>query len=176
MRDRFPLRSPRDSGGGGGSVSTNLWKVEMPPELTSQINHYETWALNNKNDAKRDAILFWILKIPAILFSVSAGLFAHFDIKLLPILAGAIASLCVLIDGLNPRGRLRNIHLKAHHDLRNLQHTIITEWKKVSVVKPTVDESAKRAAEILEEAHKESERIADYIKNAETALGVKSDT
>lgn len=148
----------------------------MPKELVSEIEEFEKWARANERDAKRDAILFWILKIPAILCSASAGIFAYFDLKLLPIIAGAIASLCVLIDGLNPRGKLRNVHLKAHHDLRNLQHTISTEWKKVSVGKSTEEECAKRAVEILEEAQKKSKRIAAYIKNAETALDVKSDT
>jgi hypothetical protein len=143
----------------------------MPTTLVDQIQNLETWAQDNKRDAKLDTFRFWMLKTPAILVSASSGIFAHFKLDAVAVITGAIASLCVLIDALNPGGALRNVHLRAFHDLRRLEETMTSNWK----VGDLRDENRDLlAATIIEAAKKEKDRIAADIRNAETSLGVTS--
>ncbi len=130
----------------------------------------ETWAQGNRRDAKWDTVKFWSLKIPAIVVSAGSGVFAYFKPGV-AVVGGAIASLCVLIDALNPRGALRNAHLRAFNDLRILQARMKSQWQ-VGFLRH--EDRDTLAAEIIEGATKEKERINDAITNAETSLAVTS--
>jgi hypothetical protein len=149
--------------GGHSNVPTNT----MPQDLRDALAELEEWALTNKRDAERDAFAFWMLKIPAIFASASAGVWAHFDLVTVGVIAGAIASVCVIIDGVHPRGMLRNIHLRAVHDIRNLSAKMVSEWRSRN---KSVGDDATVAAKIIQYAEPERIRIALYIRNAETAL------
>jgi hypothetical protein len=142
----------------------------MPQTLEDQLSELESWAQANKRDAQWDATRFWSLKIPAILVSASSGIFAHFEWQTFALIAGAIAGVCVLIDGLNPGGMLRNVHLRALHDLRNLQNEIVATWR-IGSLEATDTESL--TAKIIKGVQKKTRRIAAYIKDSETMLGVK---
>src|SRR5689334_5204897 len=107
-----PPRSEFRRGGGGGGRGSSPEDV-----LRNTTDTLEKWAQENKKDADKDLITFWALKIPAILSSASAGVWAHFGLTGVSVVAGAIASLCVIADGLLPRGMLRNTHLRAYHDI-----------------------------------------------------------
>jgi hypothetical protein len=127
------------------------------------------WAEANRKDARNDALAFWSLKVPAILAAASAGVVAHFELTSLGVVAGAIASLCVIVDGVHPRGMLRNTHLKAFHDLRSLVTTMMTEWRaRDGRSKPVTV-----ARKIIRDAEAERQRIANYIRDAETALNTQ---
>src|SRR4051794_16687384 len=93
----------------------------MPVTLRHQITELENWAEDNRREARHDAIKFWVLKIPAIVMSASAGIFTYFKWEAVAVISSAIVSICILIDGLSPRGLLRNAHHKAFLDLRKLQ-------------------------------------------------------
>jgi len=99
----------------------------MPIALQQQLTALETWALANRHDSKWDAVKFWSLKIPAIVVSAGSGVSAYFKLDSLAVVAGAVASLCVLIDALNPGGALRNAHLRAFNELRILQERMKSE-------------------------------------------------
>lgn len=142
----------------------------IPQFLKDQLTEIEYWAVDNEKDARVDAIRFWVLKIPAIVVSASSGVFAHFDMPLITLIAGSVASLCVLVDGLNPGGMLRNVHLRVFHDLRNLQQDIGAQWR-VGILDGK--DKNKLAAEIIRGIQTERKRIADYLCDAETKLGVK---
>jgi hypothetical protein len=137
----------------------------LPLDLQQQLRELEQWALANKKDARNDAIAFWSLKTPAILTSAGAGLLAHFGQPTVSLWAGALATLCVLIDGVHPRGVLRNIHLSAYHDIRLLSTTMMSQWRSRKIDA----NNEKVAREIIREAEKERRRIATYIRNAESA-------
>ena len=137
--------------------------------LQQQLMELEQWSIANKNDARNDAIAFWSLKIPAIFGSAGAGLLAHFDLTTVSLISGAIASACVIIDGVNPRGMLRNIHLRAHHDLRILSTGMVAQWRSRS--SSTSDDETAR--QIIRNAEKQRQSIATYIRDAETALKSK---
>src|SRR5262249_39974357 len=107
-----------------------------------------------------------MLKIPAIFASASAGVWAHFDLVTIGVIAGAIASVCVIIDGVHPRGMLRNIHLRVVHDIRNLSAKMVSGWRSRN---KSVGDDATVAAKIIQDAEPERIRIALYIRNAETA-------
>jgi len=147
---------------------------EMPKILRDQMTELEAWAEDNRKDSRRDAIRFWALKIPAVIISAGAGIFAYFRLEAAAVIASGIASVCVLIDGLNPGGALRNSHYKAVHDLRILQHKMQAEWRIEGYVLG-VDESEKLAARIIKDAQKEIERIATYLRDAESMLGSRRD-
>jgi hypothetical protein len=141
----------------------------MPVELLQQLDELEQWSIANKNDARIDTIAFWSLKIPAILGSAGAGLLAHFELTYVSLILGTIASACVIIDGVNPRGTLRNIHLRAHHDLRLLSTSMVAQWR--SRDSKTDDDATAR--QIIRNAEKQRQHIAAYIRDAETALRPK---
>ncbi len=144
----------------------------VPDILKRQLSELETWALANEKDAKRDATRFWVLKIPAILVSASSGVCAYLKWEIVSVIAAAVASLCILIDGFTRGGMLRNVHLRAVHDLRNLQHKLLAKWRIGFLKKEVADELA---AEIIECAQIEREKIATYLKDAETTQPVGHD-
>ena len=139
----------------------------MPLALQEQLMDLETWAQANRRDAKRDTFKFWSLKIPAIVVSAGSGVFAYFKVDSVAVIGGAVASLCVLIDALNPGGALRNAHLRAFNDLRILQCRMKSQWQVGFLLHEDRDTLA---AKIIEGTTKEKERINDAITNAETSL------
>jgi hypothetical protein len=137
-----------------------------PPEIRQQLVELEQWAIANKKDYRRDTISFWSLKIPAILTSTSAGILVHCGLTVVGVITGAIASACVLVDGVLSRGMLRNIHLRAYHDIRILGHDMVAEWRS----RDTSADPSETARLIIRRAAKERRRIATYVRDAETAL------
>jgi len=140
---------------------------EMPAVLLDQIKALEKWALANRSDAKRDTVRFWMLKAPAIAVSASAGLFAYFKLEAVAVVAGAIASLCVLMDALNPGGALKNVHTRAFNELRRLEESMVSDW---DVGRLRKEDTGLLAARIIEASKKEKDRISAYITAAETSL------
>jgi hypothetical protein len=153
-----PLRLQQESGSN-----------EMPTDLKHHLFELEEWASANKADATKDTMAFWALKLPAIIASASAGLLAHFDLTTVSVLAGAIASGYVIIDGIHPRGMLRNTHIRAYHDIRILITRMASEWRSRSVN----SQPENIARRIIRNAEPERQRIAAYIRDAETALNIK---
>jgi hypothetical protein len=142
----------------------------LPSSLRNHLLELEEWAKGNKNDARWDAVAFWSLKVPAIFAAASAGLWAHLNLTTVSVVAGAVASLCVIIDGIHPRGMLRNVHLRAYHDLRQLSTHMISDWRSRN---PTARED-NVARRIIRDAEEERQRIGAYIRDAETALNYKA--
>lgn len=139
----------------------------MPPALERQLRSLEEWAQANRRDAQHDAMRFWMLKVPAILVSAGSGVFAYFKLDGIAVVTGAIASLCVLMDGLNPGGALRNVHCRAFNELRQLQDSMSSDWQ---VGELRGEAPNLLAAEIIENAGREKNRINAYITTAETSL------
>jgi hypothetical protein len=135
-----------------GPPPESIAAAAVPWDLHNHIRELERWATANKQEAFYDAIAFWSLKVPALLAAASAGVWAHFELTTVSVIAGAMASVCVIVDGIHPRGMLRNTHLRAW---RTRSHHASDE------------NTAKR---IMRDAEPERVRIAGYIRNAETAL------
>ncbi len=142
---------------------------EMPDSLRLQIEELEAWAKANRADSIRDTIAFWTLKLPAVITSAASGLLAHFELTAMSVCAGAIASFCVIVDGIHPRGMLRNVHVRAFHDIRLLTTRMMSDWRSRN---PTA-KAENTARRIIKGAESDRERIAKYIRDAESAL--KSD-
>jgi hypothetical protein len=168
------MLSPYPDSGGGGAKPPHPTNSEirngldntLPPDLQYLINELKYWAKANKRDAIRDAIAFWSLKLPAMISAASSGVWAYLDLPIVSVISGAIASLCVIMDGVHPRGMLRNTHLRAVHDLRNLVAKMMTQWR-------TRNRQAKEftvISRIISEAEPERQRIAKYLRDAETSL------
>jgi hypothetical protein len=139
--------------------------------LKKQLVELEKWADANKKDALRDQLAFWSLKIPAILAAASAGVWAHFELTTVSVIAGSISSLCVIIDGIHPRGMLRNVHLRAYHDITNLITKMVFEWRYRTEIANDND----IARQIIRDNEEERRKIAIYIRDAETALQHKTE-
>jgi hypothetical protein len=137
----------------------------MPIDLQQQLYELEQWAIANKKDARIDAIAFWIFKIPAILGSTGAGLFAHFHWPTVSLISGAVASAFVIIDGVHPRGMLRNIHHRAYSDIRILSTSMVTQWR----IRSSSIGDDDTARQIMRDAEKERKQIAQYVRDAEIA-------
>ena len=141
----------------------------MPLDLQHHLDELELWARGNKRDAQRDATAFWLLKVPAILAAASAGVWAHFALTTVSVIAGAIASLCVIIDGVHPRGMLRNTHMRAYHDIRMLTARMTAEWRS----RTASSNDHQIARRIIQHAEAERPRIGRYVRDAEAALTAK---
>lgn len=55
----------------------------------------------------------------------------------------AVASIYVIVDGVHPRGMLRNIHLRAYHDIRILSTNMVSQWRSRESSANTVDAALK---------------------------------
>ncbi len=143
----------------------------MPSALREEFRRVEDWAQANKKDARNDALRFWSLKIPAIVVSATTGVLAYYKVTGMAVIAGAVGSFCVLMDGLNPGGTLRNVHLRAVNELRILQNRMRSRWDAglLRGENPNL-----LAAEVIEMSAKEKERVNGYITAAETSLGEAS--
>jgi hypothetical protein len=139
---------------------------DMPDELRQELDAVGKWATANKADAIRDRVAFWILKCPAILVSASAGVLAHFKLDELAMIAAGIASACVLIDGLRPRGLLFSIHSRASHDLFKMHADMLSEWRKGKLKGLA---TRRLAAEIIAKFAPARTRIAAYLAQAESS-------
>jgi hypothetical protein len=139
----------------------------MPGELQSFISELEDWARLNQADARHDTIRFWSLKVPAILSSASAGVLAINHLETAAAILASIATACILIDGVNPGGQLRNAHVRAVHDLRTLQHQLVNDWR-VGCLRGTNTNNL--AAELLLKGEKAREEVASALRSAETSF------
>lgn len=156
--------NPIQFAGGEGLNSTKTQKKEfeeLPIEIQNKIYELENWAKSNLRQSKMNLIWFWILKIPAILFSASTGVFAMLNFNVLTAIFGSISSLCILIDGIFPRGTMRNLQIKAVYEIRLLQNEMVDKWRigegeRKNVIK-----------EIITFAKDESRRINTYLINSE---------
>lgn len=142
---------------------------ELEPELQAFIGELEEWAAANARDARRDTVRFWLFKLPAILSSAASGVLSLERLEVVAAVLAAVATVCVLIDAVNPGGQLRNAHTRAVHDLRDLEHFVLNEWR-VGRLKGC--EAGPLAAKILQEAIERRERIARDLRAAETSFAV----
>src|SRR5206468_6308994 len=142
----------------------------MPAELAAFLRELESWVQANAADATRATVRFWPLKVPAALSSGASAILALLGLKLISAIAGAIAGLCVVVDGVNPGGLLRNAFLRAVHELRELENDVLSRWR-VGTLRG--EEPQKLAADILEGSRSEYKRIAEELRIAETAFHPK---
>jgi hypothetical protein len=163
-----PMRSPMET---RNTVVLPERDNPMPPDLQRQFQEIEEWAQSNRRDARTDAISFWLLKIPGMLGAACAGLFAYFELGVAALILGALGSFCILIDGIHPRGALRNTHLRAYHDLRSLQQRMINRWRTGSLRGDGSKSGHDNlAAEIIEGIEADVNRIGAYVREAETSI------
>jgi hypothetical protein len=146
---------------------------EMPRTLKHLFEELEIWAVANRRDSRLDARRFWMLKIPAIIVAASGGIFAYFKPGILSVIAGAISSACVLLDGIYPGGQLRNTHYKAFLELRKLQFDMHNKWRIEAWKTTTYKERMELAANIMQSAQDETTRIAAYLRDTETSFDIK---
>jgi hypothetical protein len=61
---------------------------------------------------------------------------------------------------------LRNAHLRAFHDIRILSSNMVVQWRSRDSKLEEIDV----ARQIIRGAEKERQRIAGYVRDAETSL------
>ena len=140
--------------------------AEMPSDLKDQLDDLDRWALENYHDSRKDSWQYLALKVPAVLASASAGIWAYYQLTQISLFAGVLASVCVTIDGSLQLGMLRNVHERAFHDVRIQISSMVSQWR-------SRNQSMNRqelASKIIKEAEKERVRIAQYVRDAESAL------
>jgi hypothetical protein len=145
-------------------------ELALPPVLREYVAGLESWTRANARDARWDSLRFWGLKLPAIFASGAAGVLGLLNLPLIAAIAAGIGTVCVLVDSLNPGGQLRNAHLRAVHDLRNLQSHVLTTWR-VGVLRG--EHERELAASILADAEEGRVKIAEELQAAETMLDAK---
>ncbi|RKD89853.1 DUF4231 domain-containing protein [Mangrovibacterium diazotrophicum] len=153
-----------DIGGSDGRYGTDNQKKELeelPIEIQNKIQELENWANSNSKQAKRNLLWFWILKIPAIVFSATTGILALLEFNILAAILGSISSLCILIDGLFPRGTMRNLQIKAVYEIKWLQNEIVDRWRIGVGDKQTL------TREIIFLCMNECKRINSYLISSE---------
>jgi hypothetical protein len=141
---------------------------QMPDELRQFLAEVEQWVRDNQRDARSATIRFWALKTPALLSASAAGILGATGLRTTAAVLAAVASLCVLIDGVYPGGLLRNAFMRAVHELRALQNQVVADWRVGSL---RGSEQRALAADILAKAQDRYQAIADELRTAETAFG-----
>lgn len=171
--DIVPGWTPPDTptGAAGDAVRDAVGDAAMPRPLQQWLEELETWARANAADARRDSWRFWALKIPAIASSGAATLLGTQGFHGATAGLAALATVCVLVDGVNPGGALRNAHLRAVHDLRALENEVLAEWR-LGVLRG--GSAGALAADILERSQLRWRQIAADLRTAETALDAKT--
>lgn len=168
-----PAAAPSVIGVGTGPSPSGGVDPNMPPALVTFLREIGEWAVANQRDATRDRIGFWALKLPAIISSAASSLLILAHLPMVSVVLAAIASMCIIIDGLNPRGSLRNAHLRAVHRLSALAHEVRQDWDLGALRGRPANELA---SEILERRAPEWRAIADELLTAETALATSLPT
>jgi hypothetical protein len=147
--------------------------TDIPGFLLDYFAELEAWAVANRKDSRRDALRFWALKIPAALVSAGAAVLVYLGQPGISVVASAVAGFCVLLDGMNPGGSLRNARHRAFHDLRRLQHDLMFRWRVEAWKVRTEKGREKLAAKIIKDSKSKLDRIATDLRDAESSLGVK---
>jgi hypothetical protein len=140
----------------------------MPAELVEQLKNIQKWALGNRRQARREAVLFWSLKIPIIVASAGYGVAIKFGWENGLAIAGLLAAGCTMIDGFYQPGTLRNFHHKAYFELMSLADDIVAQWQ---VGKLSKKNKGSLAAKLIGEAQMRKNQIAAYLVEAEQTLG-----
>lgn len=141
--------------------------LRMPDELRSELYSISRFSSVCRKAGRKATVSYWALKIPAIVFSASGGVIAYLDQPFLALMSGAVASVCVLIDGLQPRGRQRNTYVSALHELRNMEAKLKSEWGVAKLVGRANNETA---AKIITAVQPELRRIEESIRLAATSV------
>jgi hypothetical protein len=152
----------------GGKEGNQSPSLNQSPEdmINSYAGRLRALATANCKHATKDALSFWALKLPAIISSAGTAICAFFHQEIVILVAGSIAGICITIDGIYPRGHLRNVHLGAFHDLTALADGIEYNW----IARDPAADDRTSATVIIRNAQKERKRIVSYLRDAETSL------
>ena len=168
---REPMYSPPVAAApppGGEYVPYRTDPDPFPPQLARVVGEIEAWASANAKDARRDRVAYWALKTPAIVSSALSGVLVLKGWQLTAVILAGIATVCVLIDGLQPRGALRNAHWRAVHELRGLSQSIRFQWDEAVLRRQARDDLA---ADILRDSRTRIQQIGAALQEAESLLG-----
>lgn len=138
---------------------------DAPPMFLEEMRELKKWARKNEKKATRDKMGFWLFKLPAILVSASAATLAYYKLDSWATITAGVSSMCVLIDGLVPRGMLYGIHSKAAADIHDLHAKMASQYRQGML---RDEEPRFLAAKILDGSLEERHRINDYVKQAKT--------
>lgn len=153
------------------AASPNSSGSDIHPDLAAYCAEIEAWAISNRNDSRWDALRYFALKAPAVASSGLAAVFAAQHWTTWAAWLAAAASVCTLADALNPSGQLRNAHLRAFHQLRELESRIVNDWR---IGKLSGKDHDAVAATVLGSAQKERDKISRDLQAAETSLSRRS--
>ncbi|HXN26081.1 MAG TPA: hypothetical protein VN902_03105 [Candidatus Acidoferrales bacterium] len=168
MRAEAPLRDEFGGGGGGGGASApTLETSQAPQEFLDEMAVIMKWAEANEKDAKRDLFQFWLLKLPAILVTAGAALFAYFKIDVGAIAASAVSAVCIMVDAVRPKGQMYRVHRRAANDIFKLHADMASQFR---AGKLNHRELTYLAGGIISESKKERDRITKYVTDAESTL------
>ena len=145
-------------------------EADLPEPLSNVLLELEEWAKKNQREANRNAIAFWLFKGPAIAASGSLIIWDHFGMNGIGVIAGSIAGTLVVIDGLNPRGLLRNAYLRSVHDIRQLENRVMNKWRMRHH-----HDASETIRSIIQETQIERERIENHLRDVETGMQAYSD-
>ena len=148
-------------------------KEFLMSRLENEKDYFEKWLFENRVSERRENFWFWILKIPVIVATASAGLFTYFNWQTLAIFVALLGNICAMIETVSPRGVRRNAYIRAREDLEGLimdiQRVLDTlEWGYV-----TNSDVRDIAIGIFEEIYTSDSRIRGYISAAEQSVADK---
>ncbi len=146
-------------------------RIPVIAQRTFVIGSTSPWAQGNRRDAFWDTLAFGSLKIPALLAAASAGIWAHLELTAVGVIAGAVASACVIIDGIRPRGMLRTCTCAATTCAARVAG-MMAQWRS----RNWRAKAENVVTNILSGAEEGRKRTAAYIREAESALDYKTIT
>lgn len=139
--------------------------------VAEQVELLECWAAMNESLARKEMARYWVLKVPALLSSLSVGVLQAAGLGNLAAALGVLAGICIGIDAIRPGGFLYSMHRRAANEIRRLQHDVLTLWRAAELRSADQPASLRSAAlEILDRIQSERTRIDKMATDAEAYL------
>jgi len=142
--------------------------------MEEQLKILSEWADTNSNFAEKDRFRYWVLKVPALVSTVSVSALEAFGYGQAVIVSGVLAAFCVGIDAAFPGGQLHNIHKRATNEIRRLQQDVLTKWRQAQL--GPAEELVSATHAILKDIQENRAKIDTYVTEAEASLGKADST
>ena len=136
-----------------------------------QLRHLTRDAEHHAREARRERMMSWVFKVPAILGVVAVIPFQAMHVGIAVLLAAMTSAVSSSIDAARPRGLL-GIHRMAASESRRVATRLQSEWQLIEVeCGGDVEQARSRVAALIRLAEQERAAIDGHVAAAGASLG-----
>lgn len=141
--------------------------------VEKHLRQIVVWAEKNRRDATTDRIKYWMFKLPALLCATAGSVLEAYHRHDFVLILTAVATVCIGVDSIRPRGQLHNAHMRAWHELSHLASRVELELDRIQLSAAALDDTewVSKLDDLLATIAREEARVEAYLATAEAALG-----